>query len=170
MFSPDQAKGIAQVFLQSLSTEVPTTKRVLACVPEAQMDFKLGEKGRTARELMWHLAHSEEWFAGCIAAGDFSADPSDGPAPATAAEVLAHYEEHVPPIIEKLQALSGEQLATPVSFFGAFNLPLVLYIDFWIHHTIHHRGQLSTYLRAMNAHVPDIYGGSADEPLEMPAP
>jgi uncharacterized damage-inducible protein DinB len=45
----------------------------------------------------------------------------------------------------------------------------VLYLDVWMHHTIHHRGQLSTYLRAMNARVPDIYGGSADEQFEMPA-
>jgi len=55
-----------------------------------------------------------------------------------------------------------------VSFFNVFNLPAVLYMDFWIKHTVHHRGQLSTYLRAMNAHVPGIYGGSADEPFQMP--
>jgi uncharacterized damage-inducible protein DinB len=41
--------------------------------------------------------------------------------------------------------------------------------DFWIKHTVHHRGQLSMQLRAMNAHVPDIYAGSADEPFQMPA-
>ena len=169
MFSADQAKGLSVVFLQSVGSEVPTTRRVLAAVPEAQLDFKLGEKGRTARELMWHLVRSEEWFAKGIAAGDFSADPSDGPSPATVAEILAHYDQQVPATIEKLQALSGEQLGAPVNFFGAFNLPLVLYIDFWMHHTVHHRGQLSAYLRAMNAHVPDIYGGSADEPFEMPA-
>jgi hypothetical protein len=56
-----------------------------------------------------------------------------------------------------------------VSFFNVFNLPLVLYMDFWIKHTVHHRGQLSMHLRAMNARVPDIYGGSADEPFAMPA-
>ena len=95
-------------------------------------------------------------------------DGSDGPAPATAAEILAYYDQHVPPLGGKIAALSGEQLATPVQFF-VFNFPAVLYMDFWIKHTVHHRGQLSTYLRAMNAHVPTIYGGSADEPFEMPA-
>jgi hypothetical protein len=63
----------------------------------------------------------------------------------------------------------GEKLAAFVNFFNAFNLPLVLYMDFWIKHTVHHRGQLSMHLRAMNAHVPDIYGGSADEPFGKPA-
>jgi hypothetical protein len=75
----------------------------------------------------------------------------------------------VPPIADKIGALSGEKLAAPANFFNVFNLPLVLYMDFWIKHTVHHRGQLSMQLRAMNARVPDIYGGSADEPFAMPA-
>jgi uncharacterized damage-inducible protein DinB len=49
------------------------------------------------------------------------------------------------------------------------NMPNVMYLGFMTNHSVHHRGQLSTYLRAMNAHVPSIYGGSADEPFEMPA-
>jgi uncharacterized damage-inducible protein DinB len=75
----------------------------------------------------------------------------------------------VPSIAGKIATLSGEKLAAFVNFFNAFNLPLVLYMDFWIKHTVHHRGQLSMHLRAMNAHVPDIYGGSADEPFGTPA-
>jgi uncharacterized damage-inducible protein DinB len=169
MFTPDQAKGLSVVFLESLRNEVPTTRRVLAAVPEAQLDFKLGDKGRTTRDLMWHIVRSEKWFGEGIAAGNFDAEGSDGPAPATAAEILACYDEHVPPISEKIAAVSGDQLAASVNFFNVFNLPLVLYMDFWIKHTVHHRGQLSMHLRAMNAHVPDIYGGSADEPFAMPA-
>ena len=61
--------------------------------------------------------------------------------------------------------MSGEQLAKQVSFFGVYNLPCVMYLNFWNVHSVHHRGQLSTYLRAMNARVPSIYGGSADEPF-----
>ncbi|MGC9951619.1 MAG: DinB family protein [Bryobacteraceae bacterium] len=167
MFTPDQAKGLSLVFLQSLGSEVPTTRRILAAVPEAQLDFKLGDKGRTARDLMWHIAHSESFFGEGIAAGSFTGG-ADPPAPATAAEILAYYDQQVPPLSAKIAGLSGEHLATPVSFFNVFNLPAVLYMDFWIKHTVHHRGQLSTYLRAMNAHVPGIYGGSADEPFQMP--
>ena len=65
--------------------------------------------------------------------------------------------------------MTGEQLATPVSFMGMAPLPVVLYLGWNAHHTIHHRAQLSTYLRAMNAHVPCIYGGSADEPMTAAA-
>jgi uncharacterized damage-inducible protein DinB len=169
MFSPEQAKGLCEVFMHSVGNEIPITRRVLSAMPEAQLDYKLGDKGRTARELMWHIVSSEEWFATGIAAGDFSASPTEGPAPATVAEMVAYHERQMPALVEKIGALSGEQLATHVNFFNIFSLPLVLYIDFWVKHTVHHRGQLSTYLRAMNAHVPDIYGGSADEPFEMPA-
>ena len=168
MFTPDQAKGLSMVFLQSLGTEVPTTRRVLAAVPEAQLDFKLGDKGRTTRDLMWHIVRSEKFFGEGIAAGSFAPD-EDGPAPSTVAEILAYYDQHAPGLAGKIAALSGEHLAAPVSFFNVFNFPAVLYMDFWIKHTVHHRGQLSMHLRAMNAHVPDIYGGSADEPFQMPA-
>ena len=168
MFTPDQAKGLSMVFMQSLGNEIPTTRRVLAAVPESQLDFVLGEKGRTARDLMWHIARSEKWFGDAVVNANFPMDP-DPPAPATAAEVVAYYDQHVPSLTDKLSSLSGEHLATPANFFNVFNLPVVLYMDFWIKHTVHHRGQLSSYLRAMNAHVPSIYGGSADEPFAMPA-
>ena len=169
MFTPDQAKGLSMVFLQSLGNEVPITRRVLAAVPESQLDFKLGDKGRTTRELMWHIVHSENWFGEGIAAGSFDGNAAEGPAPATAAEILAYFDKHVPTLSAKIAAVPGEKLATPLSFFNVFHLPAVLYMDFWIKHTVHHRGQLSMHLRAMNAHVPDIYGGSADEPFQMPA-
>ena len=51
------------------------------------------------------------------------------------------------------------------NFMNFMTLPVVIYVGWWANHIIHHRGQLSTYLRAMNAHVPSIYGGSADEPF-----
>ena len=156
------------VFMQSLGNEVPTTRRVLAAVPESQLDFKLGDKGRTTRELMWHIVQSEKWFGEGIAAGEFPMD-AEPAAPATVAEILACYDQQMPAIQGKLAGLSGEHLAKSANFFNIFNLPVVLYMDFWIKHTVHHRGQLSMHLRAMNAHVPDIYGGSADEPFQVPA-
>ena len=49
---------------------------------------------------------------------------------------------------------------------GAFNFPAVIYLSFLIRHQVHHRGQLSVYLRPMGAKVPAIYGGSFDEPWQ----
>jgi uncharacterized damage-inducible protein DinB len=50
-----------------------------------------------------------------------------------------------------------------------FNLPAVAYLGFLNNHSIHHRGQLAAYLRPMGSKVPNIYGGSFDEPMQMPA-
>ncbi len=165
MFSPEQAKGLAMFFVDGLQREYVTTQKVLAAVPADKMDFKLGDKGKTAAELMWHLVSSDIWFAESIVAGSFSGGEEGGAAPATGAEMIARYEA-IPGLLEKAAALSPEHLATPVSFYGVFNLPCALYLNFMNSHSIHHRGQLSTYLRAMNAHVPSIYGGSADEPFQ----
>ena len=62
-----------------------------------------------------------------------------------------------------------EQLVTPIEFFGVFNLPAVAYLGFLNNHSIHHRGELATYLRPMGSKVPSIYGGSYDEPFQPPA-
>ena len=56
----------------------------------------------------------------------------------------------------------GDHLVKIVDFRGIFQLPLVIYLDFLLHHSIHHRGQLSMYLRPMGAKVPSIYGESYD--------
>jgi len=65
--------------------------------------------------------------------------------------------------------MTPEQLMTPVNFLNVFNLPAVLYLGFLNNHSIHHRGELATYLRPMGSKVPAIYGGSYDEPFQPPA-
>ncbi len=164
--TPQEAQGLATYLLQHLDQEHATTRKVLAAVPGEQLNFKLGEKGRTAAELMWHLVQSERWFGEGIANLNLHAFADEGAPPRTAGEIVATFDREIPGIITKVKSLTAEQLATPVDFAGFAKLPVVIYIGWWAHHTIHHRGQLSTYLRAMNAHVPSIYGGSADEPFE----
>ena len=166
--NPAEAKGLSHMLIAGVERESQTTRKVVAAIPENQLDFKLGDKGRTARELAWHLVASEAWFANGIAQGDFSQPEAAMPANASVKDMLALYDQ-MPGKIEKLKGMSGDDLAKVVSFFGVMNFPNVLYLNFLNSHSIHHRGQLSTYLRAMNAHVPSIYGGSADEPFEMPA-
>jgi uncharacterized damage-inducible protein DinB len=167
--SPAEAKSLAAIFIQGLEHEAQTTRKVVAALPENQLDFKLGEKGRSARELAWHLVAVDIWFAEGIAKGEFPMEEPAPPADLTVAGMVELYEKNLPAALDKVKALSGEDLAKTVSFFGVYNLPNVFYLQFMSNHSIHHRGQLSTYLRAMNAHVPSIYGGSADEPFEMPA-
>jgi uncharacterized damage-inducible protein DinB len=67
--------------------------------------------------------------------------------------------------IAKVSKLTPEFWASRMSFFGMFNDPAVLYLQFMLNHSIHHRGQLCAYLRPMGGKVPNIYGGSFDEPM-----
>ena len=163
--TPQEAQGLAGYLCQHLDMEHQITHKVLAALPDDQLNFKLGEKGRTAADLAWHLVQAERAFAEGIAGLTFDSFSDGGQAPTSAAEILAAYDNEIPALLERVKSMTGEQLATPVCFMGMAPLPVALYIGWCAHHTIHHRGQLSTYLRAMNARVPSIYGGSADEPF-----
>jgi uncharacterized damage-inducible protein DinB len=169
MLSAEQAQGLAMFLIQGVEREVPTTAKVLAAFPNDKLGFVLGEKGRSAKDLMWHTVTSDIWFTDGISSGAFPDVHGEDAAPATSAEMVAKYESGMAAGMAKVKAMTADQLAKPISFFGIMELPAVMYLQFLSNHSIHHRGQLSTYLRAMNAHVPSIYGGSADEPFQASA-
>jgi uncharacterized damage-inducible protein DinB len=169
MLSAEQAQGLAMFLIHGVDQEIPTTRKILAAMPEDKLGFQLGDKGRTAKDLMWHTITSDIWFAEGIAAGEFANPESSAPAPATVQEMVSQYDAGFGAAMAKVKAMSAAQLAKPINFFNLMNLPAVMYLQFLSNHSIHHRGQLSTYLRAMNAHVPGIYGGSADEPFQAAA-
>src|SRR6266536_2475186 len=112
-----EAKAMANLFIQSIEHEATTTSKVVAALPANQLNFKLGEKGRTARELAWHLVSADIWFAEGIAKGDFSQAEPEIPANVTVADMVARYEKELPAALAKVKAQSGEELAKEVSFF-----------------------------------------------------
>ena len=170
---PEQAAGIRDFFVESLKQEAKTTRRVLESVPNGKSSYRPDDKSRTGHELAWHIASSDAWFLDGILAGSFNMETdTSGKVPAdvkTTADVLAYYDKNYIAKIDKLSALSGEACAKVVNFFGAFDFPMAVYISWLEKHQIHHRGQLCSYLRAMGGKVPNIYGGSADEPMQMSA-
>jgi uncharacterized damage-inducible protein DinB len=156
---------LSNMFLGMIEREFETTRKVIAAVPDDQLGYKLGDKGRTARELMHHIVESEIWFADFVINGVLGQEGELTP-DRSKEQILARSED-IPAAVKRVRDLTPDQLMRELDFFGLFNFPAVFYLNFWLVHTIHHRGQLSTYLRAMNAHVPSIYGGSADEPFQM---
>ena len=147
--------------LDGLAREVETTKRVLAAIPDGKKDYRPDPNARTAWELAWHLANTDVQFMDGIADLEFKMAPSgDGEKPKTVAELVAWYDRNVKAALDRVRALSAEQLLTPVNFMGVFNLPAAFYLGFLNNHSIHHRGELATYLRPMGSKVPAIYGGS----------
>ncbi len=167
--TPDEAKFLLASYLPSITTEWETTKKVLRALKADRMDYRPDPKARSASELAWHIVSSDVWLLEGIAKGEFSMAEKEQPEELNeVGGMIAWYEAAALPLLEKIQSMDGETLARPISFFGLFNHPGVVYLPFLQHHSIHHRGQLATYLRPMGGKVPAIYGGSADAPFEMP--
>lgn len=169
--TPEQALFLRDFLLQGIEGEFVTTKRVLAAIPDERSDdYRPDPKSKTARELAWHIVVTEAMFFNDIARGSFEGSTEE-PTNSTKnmAELIAHYETNFKTGLEKVKGLSGEQLAATIPFFGVMNFPAVQYLAFLHNHSVHHRGQLSAYLRAMGSKVPAIYGPSGDEMWEMPA-
>jgi uncharacterized damage-inducible protein DinB len=80
----------------------------------------------------------------------------------TPAEIASWYEQRYAGNLEALAKATNEQLTKSVDFRGMFQRPAVTFLMMGLNHTIHHRGQLSSYLRCMGAKVPSIYGESYD--------
>ena len=167
--TPEFVLGYRAVMLDGIAREAEITKKVIAAVPDAKSDYRPDPNARTARELAWHLANTDIQFLDGIADLNFAMESPENK-PQTSSEVVAWYDENVKRGISRVQTMTAEQLMTPVEFFGVFNLPAVLYLGFLNNHSIHHRGELATYLRPMGSKVPSIYGGSYDEPFVPAAP
>jgi uncharacterized damage-inducible protein DinB len=166
--TPEFALGYRAMMLDGIVREAEVTKKVIAAVPDAASSYKPDPNARTAKELAWHLANSDIQFLDAIADLKFNMETPDHK-PQTSAEIAAWYDSEVKRGVARVAALTGEQLVTPVNFLNVFNLPAVLYLGFLNNHSIHHRGELATYLRPMGSKVPSIYGGSYDEPFMPPS-
>jgi uncharacterized damage-inducible protein DinB len=168
--TPEFAQGYCAMMLDGLAREVEITKKVLAAIPEGKRDYRPDPHARTAWELAWHIANTDVQFMDGIADLKFTmANPAEADKPKTVSEVVDWYGRNMKSGSARVAALSAEQLLTPVNFMGAFNFPVVFYLAFLNNHSIHHRGELATYLRPMGSKVPSIYGGSYDEPFQAAA-
>src|SRR3954452_20487321 len=161
---PDGATFLLQTaFLPALKSEHTLTKKIFGAIPAGKENYRPDEISRTAIELAWHIAVTEMRFLDALPAGQFDLNPR--PKPDTiksAADLDRWYSENFESRINQVAQLPGEQLAKIGEFRGMFQLPAVMYLGFILHHSVHHRGQLSMYLRPMGAKVPSIYGESYD--------
>ncbi len=161
----EQAMILLQnVYLGTLQNERRITKKVLEAVPPDKGDYKPDPNSRSAMELVRHIAAADNRFLETVINGVFDTNPALLPESVkTPAEIAAWYEERHAKNCEALTKLTGAQLMTVVDFRGMFQRPAVTFVMLGLHHTIHHRGQLSSYLRCMGAKVPSIYGESYDD-------
>jgi uncharacterized damage-inducible protein DinB len=161
---PDQANFLLHnVYVPGIRNEQGITQRVIGAIPADKGDYRPDSVSKSALELAWHIVVTEMRFLDAVAAGEFDLSPRPLPdSIKNSADLNRWYTENFEPRLERLTGLSNEQLVKIVDFRGIFQLPAVTYLHFVLHHSIHHRGQLSMYLRPMGAKVPAMYGESFD--------
>ena len=159
----EQARLLHSIFALSIEREHRTTRAVIEAIPLNAGDYRPDSVSKTAMELAWHIAASEKRFLEGVINGGFNFDPITRPESVrNSADLAKWYEDVFQVVFPRLQQLSPEQLTKSIDFRGMYERPAVMYLQSALSHSIHHRGQLSTYLRPMGAKVPAIYGESYD--------
>ena len=153
------------LFLKFWEKEAPATRKVIARIPQAKSDYRADPKARNAREIAWLIVHEEISLVEALEKSVF--EWVEVPTPATVQEILSTYDQHHDDLTSRLKKLDAHRLEGPVPFIfnGAEAFRDTGFALAWgvLFDLIHHRGQLSTYLRPMGSTVPAIYGPSADE-------
>ena len=140
--------------------ESKTTSKVLARIPEGS-DYRPDPKSRTAREIAWQIVCEEKMLIEALETG--TAEWAPPPAPASMKELCDAYDRQSADIIRRLEALPAARWDGPLQFFG-HERPASPMAWSFLFDIVHHRGQITTYLRPMGSTVPQVYGPSADEP------
>ncbi|MGE3175114.1 MAG: DinB family protein [Planctomycetota bacterium] len=158
--------------LAELDRELATTRAVLAAVPAARADFRPHPKSWSAGELATHVVNLLRWLELTLTTRRFDLAPPDAPAPksppfTTMAETLRRFDAEAPAARGALAIASDADLELSWTLqHGGRTLTtmprLACLRTFVLNHLIHHRGQLTVYLRLLDAAVPEVYGPTAD--------
>jgi len=154
---------VHNVALGLLKNESRTTRSILAAVPDVNLDYRPDPCAKTAIELLRHIASADNFFLKSVVDGEFVPGSVKVPEDVkTPAEIAEWYGKEYTKNFDAVSQLSGEQLIRVVDFRGLFQRPAYTFLHTGLLHSVHHRGQLSTYLRPMGGKVPAIYGESYD--------
>jgi uncharacterized damage-inducible protein DinB len=164
--------AIIDSLLPEFDHEMATTRRLLDRVPAAQFAWTPHDKSMSLGTLSAHLANIPYWCTATLAGPSLDlntiADGARPKVPESHDALLKTFDEKVATARARLAAATDGELNAPWTLKQGdeefFTMPRIAAIrTFVISHTIHHRGQLSVYLRLNNVPVPPIYGPTADE-------
>jgi uncharacterized damage-inducible protein DinB len=164
--------GLVDALLPEFDREMGVTRRLLERVPDGQFAWQPHPKSMTLGRLAEHLAELPQWVGATVL--DSSLDlattrrPDGYQPPATRAAVLTMFDQNVAAARGVLAGRSDAELMAPWSLLRGeqtiFTMPKAGVLRaFVLNHIVHHRGQLSVYLRLRDVPLPSIYGPSADE-------
>jgi len=164
LFNAQLSPGISvddrSLFTDFWTNESKTTEKVLSRIPEGS-DYKPDPKSRTAQEIAWQIVCEEKMLIDMLENG--KAEWTPAPTPSSMKEVTDAYSQQSTDIIRRLGALPDDCWGGTLEFFGS-QRPASPTAWSFLFDIVHHRGQISTYLRPMGSTVPQIYGPSGDEP------
>ena len=147
-------------------SEFPKFVAVLKALPQVRLDYRPDPKARTAAELAWVLAAEEAALVSLLDTG--TVQWKDEAPPARVEEIVAAFEKNATAVNEKLERLDEAGWEKKGRFLmgegPAWEDSIQGFVWGFLFDAIHHRGQLSTYVRPMGGKVPSIYGPSADDP------
>ena len=148
------------LFVGFWTNEAKTTRNVLARIPDGS-DYRPDPKSRTAKDIAWQIVCEEKMLIDALESGKMEWAPAE--APAAMKDLVEAYETQSADIVRRLTALGADRWNGALEFFG-HQRPASPMAWSFLFDIIHHRGQITTYLRPMGSTVPQIYGPSADEP------
>jgi len=167
---PEQALFLRDWMLGALKREHPITRGVIEAIPVDRGLYRPDAIVKNADDLAWHIVGAEHRFMDAVVNGVFDLTPRPRPeALKTSTDISRWYADAFAQDVEHVAAMPLDGLLKVVDFRGIFQLPAVAYLHTAHIHSIHHRGQLSMYLRPMGAKVPAIYGESYDSALAKSA-
>lgn len=167
--SSTDVKAVADFFIADFGYEMQTTLRVFEAVPTDRLDYQPDPKAKNALNLVRHITLEDEWILNSITDGEFKAPPAgdDSCGIMSPADAIAQYKERIPAALERVRALPAEKLTANIDLLGMIQMPAINFLAMALKHSVHHRGQLSTYLRPMGGKNPSIYGPTADSVREV---
>ena len=148
------------LFTKFWTKESETTRKVLSRIPEGS-DYRPDAKSRTAQEIAWQIVCEEKMIVEALE--NAKADWAPPPMPTTMKEVLDAYGKQSAKMEKRWTALPASRWDGKLEFFGKQRPASPMAWSF-LFDIVHHRGQITTYLRPMGSKVPQIYGPSGDEP------
>jgi uncharacterized damage-inducible protein DinB len=164
--------AVTETLLPEFDQEMAATRLVLARLPEADFEWRPHPKSYSLGELATHLAQIPRWGTSILTREfhDLESSGARGTALPSVAAVLDRFDQHVRDVRARLTSMLDAELAAPWALRrGAhliLSLPRVAALRaFVLHHTIHHRGQMTVYLRLRDVPLPPLYGPTADEPM-----